>query len=57
LKWGGRWQKAGSGKLWRRRPLIEVGRDRQVVRQYWTQLSGDQAEEFLAVEYVYTRQR
>lgn len=41
----------------KQRRVIEVEKDRQVVSQYWTPLSGQDADEFLAVEYVYTRQR
>lgn len=37
--------------------VIEIERDRQTVRLYWTPLTGDNAEEFLAGEYVYTRRR
>ena len=50
------WGKTTSAAF-RQRRVIEVGQDRQVTRQYWTQLSGVEAEEFLAMEYVYTRKR
>ncbi len=35
--------------------MLEPGKDRQVVRLYWRQLSGKPTEELLAAEYVYTR--
>lgn len=39
------------------RKVIELEKDRQIVRLYWTPLVGENAEEFLAGEYVYTRRR
>ena len=39
------------------RLMIEPGDDRQVVRLYWTRLSGEPNKEFLAGEYVYTRKQ
>lgn len=39
------------------RKVIEIEKHRQVVRLYWTPLTGESAREFLATEYVYTRQR
>jgi hypothetical protein len=35
----------------------ELEKDRQVVQLYLTPLSGKSLKEFLAFEYVYTRQR
>jgi len=51
-----RWGKTANAAFKQRR-VIEADRDRQVVSQYWTPLSGEKAEEFLAVEYIYTRRR
>ena len=51
-RWGNTVNAAFKG-----RKVIEVEKDRQVVRLYWTPLAGEKAEEFLAGEYVYTRQR
>ena len=39
------------------RKVMELERDRQIVRLYWTPLAGENAEEFLAGEYIYTRKR
>lgn len=41
----------------RHRMMMDPGEDRQVVRLYWTRLSGEPNKEFLAGEYVYTRQQ
>jgi Protein of unknown function (DUF1579) len=41
----------------KQRLMLEPGADRQVVRLYWTRLSGEPNEEFLAGEYVYTREQ
>ncbi|GEM_PF-1187411 len=51
-RWGNTANAAFKG-----RKVIELEKDRQVVRLYWTPLAGESAEEFLAGEYVYTRQR
>ena len=51
-RWGNTANAAFKG-----RKVIELEPDRQVVRLYWTPLSGESAQEFLAGEYVYTRQR
>lgn len=50
------WGKATNAAFKQRR-IVEIERNRQVTRQYWTPISGQSAEEFLAVEYVYTRQQ
>jgi hypothetical protein len=39
------------------RLMLEPGAGRQVVRLYWTRLSGEPNQEFLFGEYVYTRKR
>jgi hypothetical protein len=39
----------------RLRLVIDGGDNRQIVRLHLTPLSGDKADEFLAMEYVYTR--
>jgi Protein of unknown function (DUF1579) len=41
----------------KQRLMLEPGADHQVVRLYWTRLSGEPNEEFLAGEYVYTREQ
>lgn len=41
----------------RQRLRLEPGKDRQVVRLYWTPVSGKGGTEFLATEYVYTRKK
>jgi hypothetical protein len=41
----------------RHRLMIDPADDRQVVRLHWTRLSGEPNKEFLAGEYVYTRQQ
>ena len=51
-RWGNTANAAFKG-----RKVIELEKDRQIVRLYWTPLAGESAEEFLAGEYVYTRQR
>ena len=49
------WDDKRTGQLARQRRIISFeGRDKTVMRQYWT-LPGD--GEFLAMEYTYTRQR
>jgi Protein of unknown function (DUF1579) len=50
------WGKA-TYAAFRQRRVFEFELNRQVVRQYWTPLSGEDSVEFLAVEYVYVRQR
>ena len=39
------------------RKVMELERDRQIVRLCWMPLAGENAEEFLAGEYIYTRKR
>ncbi len=50
-RFGGKAEAAFKG-----RKEIEVGEDRQTVRLYWTPLM-ENAKEFLATEYIYTRKR
>ena len=52
-----RWWGSTVNAGFKSRKVLEVERDRQVMRLYWTPLIGENAREFLAVEYVYTRQR
>lgn len=49
-KWGD-----ATNVAFKQRLMIEPGDNRQVVRLYWTRLSGKPTKEFLAGEYVYTR--
>ncbi|MGH8177392.1 MAG: DUF1579 family protein [Steroidobacter sp.] len=51
-QWGDRVNAAFKG-----RKVIEIEKDRQTVRLYWTPLAGESGEEFLAGEYVFTRKR
>lgn len=51
-QWGNQTNAAFKG-----RKVIEIEGDRQTVRLYWTPLAAENAQEFLAGEYVYTRQR
>ena len=49
-KWGD-----AANVAFKQRLMFEPGDNRQVVRLYWTRLSGNPTKEFLAGEYVYTR--
>jgi Protein of unknown function (DUF1579) len=52
-----RWGEATNAAFMYRLTVGEVENDRQVVQLYLTPQSGGNAKEFLAFEYVYTRQR
>lgn len=52
-----RWGAATNVAFLYRLTVGEVEKDRQVVQLYLTPQSGESAREFLAFEYVYTRQR
>ena len=51
-----RWGEATNAEFMYRLTVGEVEKDRQVVQLYLTPQSGGAAKEFLAFEYVYTRQ-
>jgi hypothetical protein len=51
------WGEAVNAAFMYRLTIGQVERDRQVVQLYLTPQSGASAKEFLAFEYVYTRQR
>jgi hypothetical protein len=50
------WGKAVNAAFIYRLTVGEVEKDRQVVQLYLTPQSGESAKEFLAFEYIYTRQ-
>lgn len=52
-----RWGEYTNAAFMYRLTVGEVEKDRQVVQLYLTPQSGESAKEFLAFEYVYTRQR
>ncbi len=52
-----RWGEATNAAFMYRLTVGEVENDRQVVQLFLTPQSGESAKEFLAFEYVYTRQR
>ena len=52
-----RWGEATNVAFTYRLTIGEIENDRQVVRLYLTPQAGESPKEFLAFEYIYTRQR